>query len=109
MGLADQLTRALERQGIPITGVSIGREGDRATWRIDYTPAATAQHRTDGDALRLTFDPLTDAAWVDEQADRAVNESKAFRALARATFELKTNAWTLLQFSDRIKAIYKTL
>lgn len=106
--LAAMFARALTRAGIPIVGISIGTETDRSTWRIDYRPEATAQQRIDGDALRLSYDPLTDPAWDTEQVDRAVDD-KAFRALTRATWELKTNAWTFQQFVDRLKAIYRTL
>lgn len=108
MDLAAKLTRALERLGIPIWGVSIGVAADRSTWVIQYKVGATAQQRTDGEALRLSYDPASDPLWVDEQVDRAVDD-KAFRALARATWELKANAWTFPQFADRIKAIYRTL
>jgi hypothetical protein len=59
--------------------------------------------------LRFTFDPSTDTAGHDEDAETAVEANKALRALARATHELKTNAWTLQQFRDRIKAIFRSL
>lgn len=109
MLLAAAFTRALERLAIPITGVSFPVIANRATWVIHYAPEATPAQIAQGDALRFTYDPAADAAWQDEQADRAVDEQKALRALARATWEYKANTWTFLEFVARIKAIYKTL
>lgn len=106
--LAEQLTRALERASIPVIGVVIGKEADRSTWVVQYKPAASAQQRIDGEALRLSYDPANDPLWTDEQIDRAVDD-KALRALVRATWELKSNAWTFVQFTDRLKAIYRAL
>lgn len=45
----------------------------------------------------------------DEIRDREIDGLSALAALTRATFELKTNAWTFQQFRDRIKAIYRSL
>jgi hypothetical protein len=95
--------------GIPVVSVSFVTEADRASWRITYLPQATAQQRLDGDALRFTFDPTTDTVGNDEDAQTAVEGNKALRALARATHELKTNAWTLQEFRDRIKALFRAL
>jgi hypothetical protein len=69
--VAERLDRALRAAGIPIVGVSVGNDADRTTWRIDFQAAATAQHRTDGEALRLSFDPLAQTAVDAETADRA--------------------------------------
>ncbi len=83
MALADQLTRALVRAGIPVWGVSIGVDGDRATWLIHYREEATAQQRADGDAMRLTFNPANDPAHLTERAEaQAVEAVKATCALA---------------------------
>jgi hypothetical protein len=109
MALTDQFTRALTRLGIPVVSVSFVTETDRASWRIQYQPHATAQHRIDGDALRFTFDTANDTAGSDEDAETAVEGNKALRALTKATHELKTTAWTLQQFRDRIKAIFRSL
>lgn len=49
-----------------------------------------------------------DATVLDAQADSDLN-LKAFRALAQATFELKTTAFTQPQFVARIRQIYKNL
>lgn len=83
--VAASLTRALTRLGIPVYGVSIGDLGDRATWRVQYRPAATAQQRIDGDALALTYDPLTDTVYRDEVLDaevkRAVDDERLISAV----------------------------
>jgi len=52
----------------PIDGVSLGRKDDKSTWRIDFKPEATAQQRTDAQAVVEAFDvaaeekKMTDAA-----------------------------------------------
>lgn len=60
--------------------------------------------------------PYIRAATAPEQAaveslrtDTEIDNLKALQALARATFELKSNAWTLAQFRDRMKQIYRAL
>lgn len=83
--MADTVTLldlTLRAQGIPIIGVSIGSAANRATWVIQYDPAATAQHRIDGEALRLSFDPLAPsvvAAQLDADAMSNV-DVKAIKA-----------------------------
>lgn len=79
---APLLDTTLRNAGIPIVGVSIGSPSNRATWVIQYDPAATAQNRTDGEALRLTFDPLAPsvvAAQADAEAMSNVDQ-KAIKA-----------------------------
>lgn len=49
------------------------------------------------------------AAIEDARKDADIDQQKALRALAQATFELKTTDWTAQQFRDRIKAIYRSL
>jgi hypothetical protein len=116
-GVAARLTRALQQAGIPILGVSIGQETDRATWRIDYAPAATAQHRTDGETLRQTFDPL---AATEDQKDRQEERDqdvakKIIRALAVAIHKrFKTggvtgDTVTVAQWEAAIRSEYDAL
>lgn len=68
--------------------------------------------RWDGDKGKRAATPAEIAAYdtdrVDAEADASLN-TKAMRALAQATFELKTTAWTAQQFKDRIRAIFKSL
>lgn len=37
---------ALRNAGIPIVGVSIGTDGDRLTWSVQFDPSATPAQRT---------------------------------------------------------------
>lgn len=106
MTLAAGLTRALERSGIPITGVSIGRESDRASWRVDFTGAATAKHKTDAGALCECYELATDTALAAEQAERVLAQ-KALVSLARVTWEhLPLTKPTWADFLARWKALY---
>jgi hypothetical protein len=41
----------------PILGVSVGDPANKATWTIQYDPAATAQQRTNAQAAITAFDP----------------------------------------------------
>lgn len=61
------------------------------------------------EALKLSYDLATDTALVDEETNAAIDNVKAFQALARGSFELKTNLWTFAQFVARVKQIYKSL
>ncbi|MDP7337671.1 MAG: hypothetical protein QGI10_00085 [Vicinamibacterales bacterium] len=86
MNLAHQLDAACKRQGLSITGVSIGRPGDRQTWRIDYLPEATDEDRAAGQTLIDTYNPENDADFSQEQ--RRLRSSEAVgrqetRALVR--------------------------
>lgn len=107
--IAERLTRALVRAGIPVSGVSIPDDVNRLTWVIWYKPEATSEHHDAGEALKMTYDPANDPIADAEDVDRAIDTNKALQAIVRGTFELKTNNWTLAQFAARIKAIYKTL
>lgn len=117
--VVERLDRALRLAGIPIGGVSVGTETDRATWRIDYAPSATAQHRVDGDALRLTFDPLSQAAIDAEKAEfaAALDSNPLVQAIALLDFEERQKFTvqagqtlrTLAQCKARIKAVYSSL
>ena len=82
MSLAAQITAALQRLGVPIYGVSIGRADDRSTWRIDYAPGATDLQRSTAEALKLTYDPATDTAYTDEQATLRFTDEKLIKAVA---------------------------
>jgi hypothetical protein len=88
--LAEQLTRALMRQAIPVIGVSIGKSDDRTTWRIDYDPSATAAQRTAGETLKATFDPAVDPIFLDETAQNVMNTQVA-KALCALMLQVKLN------------------
>lgn len=82
MDVAMGLDRALRAAAVPIVGVRIGRLDDRATWAVEYLPAATAPERATGEALRLSFDPLSQAAIDAEAAARAVSQAALKERLA---------------------------
>lgn len=67
--IAGLLHDAIEQQGIPIEGVSIGRRNDRATWRIDFAVTASDEQRAQAAVLLAAFDP--DTAITAEEIDRA--------------------------------------
>ena len=103
MGLAERLDRAIRSAGIPITGVSIGDDANKATWCVlPRDLQAAAQPTIDA------FNP-NDPAHATAEKDAEIDGLKALRALAEATFELKSQAWTKAQFLARVKAIYRSL
>ena len=109
MSLAAQVTRVLQAAGIPIVGVSIGREEDRSSWRINYAPGATAQHRADGAALLTNFDP-TSTAFRDVDLDaeaRAVADAKPFKAMV--IWCAQRFGITVAQARSELIGIYKGL
>lgn len=109
-GIAELFDAALRRAGIPIVGVSIGAEADRNTWRIDFHPSATPAHRTQGEAIRQTYDPATDTAWKDEQATQRYDAEKLLQAVAVALWEcIPAPTMTKAQLRARAIAIYKAL
>jgi len=117
--IAGRLFRALVAAGIPVISVSIGVDADRATWRIDYAAGATAQQRADGEALRLSFDPLSQVAIDAEKAARAarVDDDLLIQAVAMLDFEERQKLVvaagqtlrTLQQCRARVRAIYLSL
>lgn len=110
MLIAGKFYAALERAGIPIASVSIGIETDRATWRVDYKPEATAAHRTTGEILRQTYDPATDTVWKNEQAMSRYDAEKLLQAVAVALWECIPNPlMTKAQLKARAIALYKDL
>ena len=55
----------------PISGVSIGKKDDKATWRIDFKPEATPEQRAAAQQVLQEFDPATisnvpsdDVSWL---------------------------------------------
>lgn len=117
--VAERLDRALRAAGIPIGGVSVGSDGDRATWAIRYDPSATTQQQTDGETLRQTFDPQSPTAIDAEKAAwaSALDGNPLVQALGQALWEeiqkcQVTAGQTLrnkAQLLGRVKAIYQNL
>ncbi len=81
MTLAEGLTRALTRAGIPVTGVSILDTANRATWVIHYNGATTPQ-RTAGEALKLSYDIFSDTTGTDEELSATFDTMKLVKAVA---------------------------
>jgi hypothetical protein len=53
----------------PIIGVSVGNWANRATWRVDFQPAATTPQRDAAANVIATFDP-TLTTWAEIRAQR---------------------------------------
>lgn len=76
--IAGQLHDALEQQGIPIEGVSIGRRHDRSTWRVDFAPTATDAQRSAAAALLRTFNLEQEIEKDVEVRNGVVNHTNSF-------------------------------
>lgn len=88
----------------PIVGVSIGREDDRATWRIDFKPEATADQRVTAQAMIAAFDVDVQAANVTVLTEIATLEAgQTPRRLREAVLALD-GGW-LAQLNQRIALI----
>lgn len=80
MTVALGLTRALERAGIPIVGVSIGRRLHRSTWRVDFHPSATLGQRDAAAQICEQYAIESDAALRAETEAACIDDAKALRA-----------------------------
>lgn len=104
--------RALRDAGIPIDGVSIGTPADRSTWKAFYQASATAQQRSQGDAL-LQSVSLTDPTILAEiKADlSATLITDVMKALTQATYEAipAPTFATLGAYRQRIMQLYQGL
>lgn len=106
--IATRLDLALKAVGIPIVGVSVDSPTDRTKWRIDYTAAATAQHRTDGEALKATFDPTAQAVIDSENAALAKVSSASKDRLADIALLIRFKdipAWNALTLAQKKAAV----
>lgn len=75
--IAAALDVAMKAAGIPITGVSVGRPEDRASWRVDFARTATAQQISDGLSIVATFDPASQIAqdgMTDNQVESLIDQ-----------------------------------
>lgn len=103
MNVTAALDQAIKAAGVAIVGVSIGDPADKRTWKVQ-PPNLQSVAQATIDA----FDP-TDPALVIAEQDKEIDGMKALRALAEATFELKTTAFTKAQFLARVKVIFRSL
>ena len=56
MSVAAILEEALAKSGIPVSGVSIGRKDNKATWRVDYSSDPTLEQRAQAADIINGFD-----------------------------------------------------
>lgn len=57
MKVATRLDMALKAAQIPIVGVSIGREDDKRTWRVDFMDEASAAQKVAAEKIIKSIDP----------------------------------------------------
>jgi hypothetical protein len=107
MTIAEALDRALRRANIPIVGVKVGDESNRATWIVLYTDNASPADRANGAAIVASYDPATDAALKDEDADARIDADKALKAIV--LWQAQLHNLTPLQARNQLRAIYRTL
>lgn len=74
----------------PISGVSVGRWGDKATWRIMFADEATQQQRDDAQAVVTAFDYAALKAAEDARVTEI--EADAGRVDLVARLRTATNA-----------------
>lgn len=79
--MADQLAvfvdQAVRATGVPLISVTIGKPGDKATWRAQLAPSATPAQQATADAAIAAFDPATVATLTaDAQADEDLKDKK---------------------------------
>jgi hypothetical protein len=105
--LAAQLTAALERLGIPVSGVTIGALDDRATWTVQYHGATDAQQEA-GAELLATFDPATDTDYLEERAEAEATaflkkpSTQSFLVVMAGFFDAQ-----VVDVQEDLKAAYK--
>jgi hypothetical protein len=104
MSIAARLYVLLRGLGLNVVSVSVGREGDRTTWRVQPdTLQAQAQAAIDA------FVIPNDAQLLDEEAQRETSDKKLQAAVMGLWECIPSPTMTKLQLRNRIVAIYKTL
>lgn len=89
--VAQLLSLKLEAAGIPIFGVSIPDAANKATWRIDFRPEATAQQMADAQTIVANLNTNTTAM----QYIRAHYDNRIIFAKALYQLELGIDAHTV--------------
>lgn len=64
MPLASQLDRTLRAAGLPVIGVSLGTETDKATWRVDLAKDATKAQYTQAAGIVANFAPVDEEVFA---------------------------------------------
>jgi hypothetical protein len=78
--IAGSLHEKIEAAGIPINGVSVGKSGDKSTWKIDFKAEATAQQKTQTAQIVAAFDPAVDAVASKTELQQAREDIEALKA-----------------------------
>lgn len=68
-GIAEIVDSALRTAGIPILGVSIGTDGDRSTWSVQFDPSATSAQRTQAASILASVAVDAAAQHTQDQTD----------------------------------------
>lgn len=104
LSLAARLDTAIRAAGVPITGVSVGDEADRSTWRV--TPPSK---QAEAQPIINGFVIPDAVALLDEEATVELSR-KAVRAIAEALYEcIPAPTMTKAQMRARAIQIYKAL
>lgn len=104
MSIAARLQQHIIASGVAVTEVSIGSEGDKATWKVRPS-SLQAQAQPVIDAY---VEPTPDTL-LDQFTEQRIGE-KALMATALALWEcIPAPTMTKLQLRARAKAIFKTL
>lgn len=72
MTLATLLDERLREAGIPIIGVRIGRVDDRLTWGVEFASEATADQRTQAQAIINALNPADLTAAADSGSSQSI-------------------------------------
>ena len=114
--VAARLTRLLARNGVPMTGVSVGDETNKQTWRVDFLPEATPEQQAQAASLLDAYDPVAvDTVFENEQLDAEVLSEMDGKRLASAivwavidTYSAPATRTKYLAARTKILNAYKT-
>ena len=98
--LAARLDAAIKAAGVPITGVSIGDQATKATWRVDPSTLQAAAQRTIDtfDATNPAFEQAELTAAITAMLDTERLQSAVVWALLRTLFPTDTLAQTKTKY-----------
>lgn len=113
MGLLTALDRVLRQAGIPMAGVSIQDDTNKATWRVDFLPGATDPQKQQAASIIANFDPLDPAVLAAELEAIAltdIDQNKVIQAVVMVMWKyLAAGKPTLPALGQEIRQKYKTL
>ena len=105
--LARDLLAAANRLGIPVIGVDIRDEADRATWHLQYLASATEEQRQQGEALKQSYDPEAERDRQRDAEAQGVMDARPMRALIQ--WLSPKMGRTPMQARAELVAMYKRL